>query len=227
MVTYTVFPVNKQKQYMVMQQIKAITKNSLAALLMLFSSQIFGQLTVTEKFQKITTVQQAQQYIDANPELKPALLNLSAGKDSALIDKRLLRQKSGDIFSVGYVTYKVLQAKDTVDFRANYIFLDGSTYSKLEIDSLKKLIVQKANAGTPFEQLSDQYTMDGNKTRGDTDWFFGEYSFPKEFQDAVQKHKLGDIFFVDVSEKQWHYIVKKTYNDRVKKDIIVLRSNGR
>ena len=212
---------------MVMQQIKAITKNSLAALLMLFSSQIFGQLTVTEKFQKITTVQQAQQYIDANPELKPALLNLSAGKDSALIDKRLLRQKSGDIFSVGYVTYKVLQAKDTVDFRANYIFLDGSTYSKLEIDSLKKLIVQKANAGTPFEQLSDQYTMDGNKTRGDTDWFFGEYSFPKEFQDAVQKHKLGDIFFVDVSEKQWHYIVKKTYNDRVKKDIIVLRSNGR
>ena len=202
-------------------------KNRLSVLFLLFSAPIFGQLTVYEQFQKITTVQQAQQFIDANPLLKPALLNLSVGKDSTLIDKRLLRQKKGDVFSVGYVTYKVVESKDTVDFRASYIFLDGSSLSKSEIDSLKKIIVQKASAGTPFEVLSDQYTMDGNKTRGDTDWFFGEYMFPKEFQDAVQNHKLGEIFFVDVSEKQWHYIVKKTHNDRVKKDIVVLRANGR
>jgi hypothetical protein len=202
-------------------------KNSLAALFLLFSTQIFGQPTVTEQFQKIVTVQQAQQYIDAHPELKPALLSLSAGKDSTLIDKRLLRQKQGDIFSVGYVTYKVLESKDTINFRASYIFLDPSTYSKSEIDSLKKLILQKASAGASFETLSDQYTMDGNKTHGDTEWYFGEYLVPKEFQEAVQKHKLGDIFFLDVPDKQWHYIIKKTQDDRVKKDVIVLRSNGR
>jgi hypothetical protein len=69
--------------------------------------------------------------------------------------------------------------------------------------------------------------MDGNTTHGDTDWFFGEYMFPKEFQDAVASHKVGDVFFVDVSEKQWHYIVKKTHEDRMKKDIVVLRANGR
>ena len=204
-----------------------IMKLSLAALFILFSASISGQLKVTEKFQSIVNVQQAQQFIDANPELKPALLNLTAAKDTTIIDKRLLRQKKGDIFSVGYVTYKVLESTDTVDFRARYIFLDGSTYTKPEIDSLKKLIVQKASSGTPFEALSDQYTMDGNKTRGDTDWFFGEYMFPKEFQDAVQQHKLGDIFFVDIPEKQWHYIVKKTHNDRVKKDITILRATGR
>lgn len=202
-------------------------KNSLAALIMLISVPVFAQLTVYEQFQKISTIQQAEQYIAANPALKPALLNLSAGKDSTLIDKRLLRQKKGDVFSVGYVTYKVIEAKDTVDFRARYIFLDGSSLSKSEIDSLKQVIVQKANSGTPFEVLSDQYTMDGNKTRGDTDWFYGEYMFPKEFQDAVEKHKVGEIFFVDVSDKQWHYIIKKTHPDRVKKDIVVLRSNGR
>jgi parvulin-like peptidyl-prolyl isomerase len=121
----------------------------------------------------------------------------------------------------------VIESKDTVDYRANYIFLDGSTLAPSEVDSLKKIIVQKASAGTPFEQLSDQFTMDGNTTHGDTDWFFGEYMFPVEFQNAVQNHKLGEIFFVDVSEKKWHYIVKKTYNDRVKKDIVVLRANGR
>lgn len=202
-------------------------KKSLAGLFLLFSAPIFAQQTVTEKFQKIGTVQQAQQFIDANPALKPALLKLSAGKDSSLIDKRLLRQKKGDIFSVGYVTYKVIEATDTIAFRANYIFLDGSTLSMTEIDSLKKLILAKASAGASFDQLSDQYTMDGNNTHGDTGWFFGELMFPKEFQDAVQNHKTGDIFFVDVSEKQWHYIVKKTYNDQEKKEITVLRANGR
>jgi parvulin-like peptidyl-prolyl isomerase len=186
-----------------------------------------AQETVTEQFQKINTMQQAEQFIAANPQLKPTILRLSAGKDTALIEKRLLRQKQGDIFSVGYVTYKVLESKDTTDYRANYIFLDGSSLSPSEVDSLKKVIVQKAQAGASFEELSDQYTMDGNTTRVDTDWFFGEYMFPKEFQDAVASHKKGEIFFVDVSEKQWHYIVKKTHDDRVKKDIVVLRANGR
>ena len=193
----------------------------------MLSMSVFAQETVTEKFQKINTVQQAEQFVTANPTLKPAILKLSAGKDSSLIEKRLLRQNQGDIFSVGYVTYKVIQAKDTTDYRANYIFLDGGSLSPSEIDSLKKIILQKHSQGVSFEQLSDEYTMDGNTTRGDTDWFFGEYMFPKEFQDAVATHKLGEVFFVDVSEKQWHYIVKKTHNDRVKKDIVVLRANGR
>ena len=160
-------------------------------------------------------------------EFKPAILHLQLGRDSSLIEKRLLRQKQGDVFSVGYVTYKVIDAKESVAYRANYIFLDGGSLSNSEVDSLKKVIVQKANAGASFTQLSDQYTMDGNTTHGDTDWFFGELTFPKEFQDAVSKHKMGEIFFVDVSEKQWHYIVKKTYDDREKKDITVLRANGR
>lgn len=202
-------------------------KNGLVGLFLLISAPIFAQLTVTEKFQKIGTVAEAQQYIDANPALKPALLHLSYAKDSTLIDKRLLRQNKGDIFSVGYVTYKVLEATETVAYRANYIFLDGSTLSPTQVDSLRKLIVQKASAGTSFDQLSDQYTMDGNTTHGDTGWFFGEEMMPKEFQDAVKNHKTGEIFFVDVTDKQWHYIVKKTYDDSDKKEITVLRANGR
>ncbi len=148
-------------------------------------------------------------------------------KTPPLIDKRLLRQKQGDIFSVGYVTYKVVEAKEAVAYRASYIFLDGSSLSPSEIDSMKKLVVSKINAGEAWDKLSDQYTMDGNTTKGDTDWFFGELMFPKEVQDAVAAHKKGDVFFVDVSERNWHYIIKKTYDDRVQKDVVVLRANGR
>jgi len=202
-------------------------KNSFVGLFLLFTAPIFAQPTVTEKFQKISTMQEAQQFIDANQPLKPTILKLSWGKDSSMLEKRLLRQKKGDIVNVGYVTYKILEGTETVAYRSSYIFLDGTTLSKSEVDSLKKLIVQKANTGASFEQLSDQYTMDGNKTHGDTGWFFGEEMMPKEFQDAVKNHKTGEIFFVDVSEQQWHYIVKKTFDDQVKKDITVLRANGR
>ena len=92
---------------------------------------------------------------------------------------------------------------------------------------MKNIIVKKAQTGAPFDQLSDQYTMDGNKTHGDTGWFFGEEMVPKELQDAVKAHKLGEIFFVDVADKNWHYIVKKTYDDQVQKDVVVLKANGR
>jgi len=202
-------------------------KVSLSVLLVLFSAAAIAQPTLVDRFQKIGTVQQAQQFVDANPDIKPAILRLTYGKDTALLDKRLLRQKQGDILSVGYVTYKVVEAKESIAYRGSYIFLDGSSLSPSEIDSLKKVIVAKANAGESWEKLSDQYTMDGNTTKGDTDWFFGELTFPKEVQDAIAAHKKGDIFFVDVAERNWHYIIKKTYDDKVQKDIVVLRANGR
>ena len=202
-------------------------KNSIVGLLLLGWLPSFAQTTVTEKFQKINTTAEAQAFVDANAGLKPYLFKLTSAKDSSLIYKRLLRQNKGDIFSVGYVTYKVLEAKEKIQFRANYIFLDGSSLSPAQIDSLRKIIVTKAAAGTPFEQLSDQYTMDGNTTHGDTGWFFGEEMLPKEFQEAVHNHKLGEIFQVDVADKQWHYIVKKTYDDDDKKEITVLKANGR
>jgi hypothetical protein len=202
-------------------------KYGFVILLLTISSAIIAQPTVTEQFQKITTVDQAKQYVEANPNLKPTLLQLSYGKDTTLIDKRLLKQSKGDVFSVGYVTYKVLEAKETVNYRASYVFIDGGALSPSEIDSLKKLISQKLSGGANIVQLSDQYTMDGNTTHGDTGWFFGEEMVPKELQTAVKNHKKGDIFFVDVSEKQWHYIVLKTYDDQITKDITVLRANGR
>src|ERR671916_609562 len=105
-------------------------KYSFGVLFLLLSASVFSQQTVVEQFQKINTLPQAEAYITAHPELKPAILRLSAGKDSTLLDKRLLRQKKGDVFSVGYVTYKVLDVKESIALRAAYIFLDGGSLSK-------------------------------------------------------------------------------------------------
>ena len=202
-------------------------KRVLGALFLLFSIPVLAQPTVREQFEKINTVADAEKYVSANASLKPAILNLSFGKDTALIDKRLLKQNKGDIFSVGYVTYKVIDVKESVAYRASYIFLDRGSLSAKEVDSLSKIIVQKLNAGESFETLSDQYTMDGNTTKGDLGWFYGENQVPKELQEAVAKHKKGEVFFLDIPERQWYYIIKKTYEDDLKKEIVVLKSNGR
>jgi len=202
-------------------------RNNLLVLFLFLSSPMLAQLTVREQFEKITTVPLAQKFIDANAPLKPTLLYLSYGRDTTLIDKRLLKQNKGDVFSVGYVTYKVVEATETVNYRCSYIFLNGGSLSKSEIDELKKVILKKHSDGVSWEKLSDEYTMDGNTTHGDTGWFFGEEMVPKELQDAVKSHKLNEIFYVDVPERQWNYIVKKTYDDQIKKDITVLRANGR
>jgi parvulin-like peptidyl-prolyl isomerase len=202
-------------------------KHLLFALFSVLSFHAFAQLTVREQFEKINTLQDAEKYIAANQNLKPALMKVVYGKDSSTLDKRLLKQNKGDVFSVGYVTYKVLEVKESVQYRASYIFLDRGSLNNREVDSLSKLITQKLGEGVAFEKISDQYTMDGNNTQGDTGWFFGEEMVPKELQDAVRKHQLGEIFYVDVPERQWYYIVKKTYNDDLRKEISVLRSNGR
>lgn len=197
------------------------------AIFMLFSLQVLAQPSVREQFEKINTVADAEKYVTANPSLKPAILRLSYGKDSTTIDKRLLKQNKGDIFSVGFTTYKVVDSKESVAYRASYIFLDRGTLSQREVDSLSKIITGKLQAGENFEKLSDQYTMDGNDTKGDLGWFYGEGQVPKELQDAVAKHKKGDVFVLDIPERQWYYIIKKTYDDDFKKEMVVLRANGR
>jgi hypothetical protein len=202
-------------------------KHALIALLLTVSIPALAQLTVREQFEKIKTVQEAEKYIAANANLKPALLKVVYGKDSSALDKRLLKQNKGDVFSVGYVTYKVLEVDESVKYRGSYVFLDRGSLSSREIDSLSKVIVDKLNKGIPFEKVSDEYTMDGNNTQGDTGWFYGEDTAPKELQDGLKKHNKGDIFFVDVPERQWYYIVKKTYDDDLRKEITVLKSNGR
>jgi parvulin-like peptidyl-prolyl isomerase len=197
------------------------------AVFLLSSIQLAAQPTVREQFEKINTVADAEKYVTANPNLKPSIMRLSYGKDTAIIDKRLLKQNKGDIFSVGFVTYKVVDDKESNAYWASYIFLDRGSLNNREVDSLSKLIVGKLNAGESFESLSDKYTMDGNDTKGDLGWFYGEGQVPKEVQEAVAKHKKGDIFFLDIPERQWYYILKKTYDDDFKKEIVVLKANGR
>jgi parvulin-like peptidyl-prolyl isomerase len=151
---------------------------------------------------------------------------INSKNDTSAIDRKLYLLKTGDIRSIGNSTYKIISDTVEYSFRASYIYLDGSTLSKNDIDSLRNLILKRYSAGTTFETLADEFTMDGNKKHGDLG-FFSSGTMVKEFEQAMRSHADGEVFTVDVPDHQWFYIAKKTAANQVTQEITVLEVTGR
>lgn len=118
--------------------------------------------------------------------------------------------------------YKLIDESNQKEFRASYIYLDGSQLSKSKIDSIRNLIIKKFDSGIPFPDLVDDYNMDSNYKKGDLGWF-EEGKMVKEFEKAIKNYKKNDIFNVDVETRNWYYVVLKTHQDRVKKRKLFLK----
>lgn len=101
------------------------------------------------------------------------------------------------------------------EFRVSYIFLSSKGSSLEEIDALRNKIINLYNDGTPFSELAKKHSIDFNpKTKGDLGWFLEGRMYP-EFENAVKRHKKGDIFTVDIPSRNWYYVVLKTHEDRI------------
>lgn len=133
----------------------------------------------------------------------------------------LYNKKIGFTFYIDNIAFKILSIDSTLSFRANYIYLNGDKFSKLQIDSLRQEIISKYKAGTNFFDLVQQYNMDGNFT-GDTKWFT-ENMMVKNFEQAVRNHKKNEIFQVDTPEQNWYHVVLKTFDDTYIKKITLLK----
>lgn len=108
--------------------------------------------------------------------------------------------------------------------RVSYVYLDGSKMSLEKISVLRKKIISEYKKGTSFAILANTYTMDNLKD-GDLGWFY-EDQMEKSFQDAILKHKKGEIFTVDIPLNKWFYVVLKTFDDLEKTKITyILKEN--
>ena len=118
--------------------------------------------------------------------------------------------------------YKLIEKAQESEFRASYIYLNGSELSKKQIDSLRPLIIEKYKSGVSFGELVEKYNMDGNSKKGDLGWFKTATMVP-EFENAVRKHKKGDVFLVNVDSRKWYYVVLKTYTDRINNKLTLIK----
>jgi parvulin-like peptidyl-prolyl isomerase len=170
---------------------------------------------------KIKTIEQAEDFITKAVTTDAKIFTIRAKGDTSKLLRSLYIQKEGFTFKGSNQVYKVLKIDTIYSFRASYIYLSGYQLTKQAIDSLRKLIITKYKAGTPFAQLAAQYNMDGNKT-GDTGWFPAKRMVP-EFEQAVKNHKKGEIFTVDTPSQDWYHVVLKTHDDTYQKEVTILQ----
>lgn len=190
--------------------ISQFTTRFLFTLWLLFAGIAKGQ-PVMEAFKQTKTISQAEKLVQKYPAVA-RLFSISSDKDTNDITLPLFDKSPGYTFSIDKNTYKIIETTPVPQFRASYIYLDGSKLTLKEIDSLRTIIITSYQSGTPFYELVKTYTMDGNPT-GDLDWF-GEGMMMPEFESAIRRHSKGDIFTVDIPSNKWYYVALKTFDDR-------------
>ena len=189
----------------------------LLAILPMFSAQAQSG---EKKLHVVNTVAEAKAYIEKYPEDKGEILTFSPQLEEETI--RLFTGKN-----VGYtgasngLTFKILGKKPTNGFRVSYIFFDGKKMALDAIDAIRKEILKQYKNGTAFSILANKYTMDSSKD-GDLGWFTEGMMVP-EFESEIKKHKLNDVFTIDIPGKKWHYVVLKTFEDKKMDELVVFR----
>jgi PPIC-type PPIASE domain len=189
---------------------------------MILSTVSFGQ--ARQGFSQIKTVAQAEDFIQKNPKADVKVFVITSSDDTSEIVLPLYNKKVGFSFRIDNIDYKILEIDSTLSYRVNYIFLNGEQLSKQQIDSLRSEIISKYKSGANYFELVQQYNMDIN-INGDTNWFT-ENMMVKEFEDAVKKHKKGDIFTVDTPSHNWYHVVLKTHDDTFIKKVTLIRTKS-
>ena len=177
--------------------------------------------TSADLLKNITTNEQAAAFVQKYKNREAKLFTISARKDTADLLLPLYLKKPGYRFSFENYSYKIIAANSSPEYRVQYIYLDGTRYTKQEVDSIRTVIISMYRAGTSFVDLVATFNMDGNPT-GDTFWF-SEGMMVKPFETAVKKRKKGEIFTVDIPENNWYHVVLKSHDDRLVTELSILK----
>jgi hypothetical protein len=196
-----------------------MVKSALLTILLFMAFISFGQ--TKNELDKIETISQAKKFIKNHPNDDVKFLTINSGIDTSEIFLPLYNKSTGFTFNIDNDSYKILKIDSILSYRVNYIYFDGDQLSAKQIDSLRKDIISQYKEGANFFDLVQQYNMDANIS-GDTQWFT-EGMMVKEFEDAVKRHKKGDIFIVDIPDNNWYHVVLKTFNDIYIKSATILK----
>ncbi len=166
---------------------------------------------IKKKLKKVNSYEDARKFKNDHPEFSVQIFTLNSLQDTSEQTKNILAKKVGSVFVKNEMTYKVIEKEKDTASRVSYIYFDGSDLNLDSINSLRTQIIAQLKRGANFVSLVKKYTMDGNPT-GDLGWFTGGMMVA-EFEAAVLKHNVGDIFTVDILQNNWFYVVKKSFDE--------------
>lgn len=155
----------------------------------------------------IHSIADAEEYIKRDSSVFVIIDYISTTKDSLTYYENQFNEKAKT------ENIKFLETQPIVAMKLNYIFFDGKTLSKKEIDLKRQEILDLYEKGISSDELVVQYTMDHNVKPGGNFGWIDDVNVEPTFREAVKKHKKGDIFLVDTPELNWYYVVFKLYDD--------------
>jgi len=188
---------------------------------------LFGQLKnvkqIIKKVDKIKSLRDAEDFLIKNTTIDGYIMTVNPETDTSEFNKSILSKNIGELFDFAsddnklHYVIKILAWEEANQFRVNYIYLDNNKYSKVQIDSLRIEIRDRLARREEFTHLAQIYSMDqASKNGGDIGWFL-EGQMVKVFEDSIKAHLKDEVYFVDVPENNWYYVVKNTYNPIRKK----------
>lgn len=204
-------------------------KHLFTYLLITISLTTFAQTSLEKELDSITTFEKAKAFIDSHDFKKNKFIVFNEEKHKTTLAKELFMMSLGGTksFENGYekTVYKILDKTKITNYRASYIFIDGSKVAKADIETLRQTIIRKYYDGASFNFLAKQYSMDSNANRGgDTGWFSENFLDPDLESILVSdNHAVNDIFTAQVPSKNKYYVILKTYKPKAISEIKVLK----
>lgn len=195
-------------------------KRTLLLLLLCISFSINAQSSssVIEKLQSVIDIKSGREFIKNHPELKSKIYTYNQEKHTNELSKKLFALNEGETLLVEQkndnALYKIITITPTKHYRASYIYLSAKNKETSEVLKLRQQLKSKLNSGQEFKDVAGQYSMDRNARKGgDLGWFQEKKMF-SEFTNALDAHKTGDVFFLDLKTKQKFYLIKKTADSK-------------
>lgn len=194
--------------------------------LMVFNLFTYAQNSVDIEIDSVNTLEHAQKFIKTYDNASVIVFNKEKHNTSLskeLFDSVLFGKKTYEN-NVEKTTYKIIDRYQVPFYRVSYIFLDGTKLNEKDIDLKRKSIIAQFNAGIPFADLANQYSMDHNAKRGGDLGWVTHGDLAKEFEDLVLKNNaLNEIFTIDIPERGWHYVILPTHDSKLIEEIKVLK----
>ncbi len=202
---------------------------TLLLLLLCFSTSLFAQKGIKKVLDTITSVEQAESFLETKKSRKNRLIAFNEEKHKTKLSKALLGLPVGGTKTVdsefGKIHYKIIEKTNEPHYRMSYVFLDGNRLTLQKINELTNTIIKKHNDGIKFEDLAKKYSMDKNAFSGGDSGWFKDGEMPIEIEEQVSDlaNDLGDIYTVRIPTDNGYYIILKTHRIKTIKEVKVLK----
>ncbi|WP_299113431.1 peptidylprolyl isomerase [uncultured Winogradskyella sp.] len=200
----------------------------LLILLLFFPIISLSQESLEQELDSITTTEEAKTFAKTHKKVnKSKLFTFNKEKHKTRLADDLFRLSKGgkQIVKTDYkkTYYKIIDKNKVLHYRVSYIYFDGNKMTLNEINDKRNKILNQYNEGYKFDALAKLHSMDLNAKRGGDLGWFPEGQMHPQFEDAVKHHKTNDIFTLDIADKNWYYIVLKTFDPKPIEEITVLK----